>query len=39
MVAVGSTVYLIDERRKPWCVEHAAPEPRVERRDTTFTLQ
>jgi hypothetical protein len=39
MVAVGSMVYLIDERRKLWCVEHASPEPRVERRDTTFALQ
>jgi hypothetical protein len=38
MVAVGSMVYLVNERMKLWCGEHAAPEPKVERRDTTFTL-
>jgi hypothetical protein len=39
MVAVGSTVYLVDERRKLWRAELAAPEPRLERRDTAFALQ
>jgi hypothetical protein len=37
-VAVGSTVYLVDERRRLWRSELAASEPKVERRDTAFTV-
>jgi hypothetical protein len=38
IVAVGSTVYLVDERRRLWRAELAAPEPKVERRDTAFAV-
>ncbi|TVU01619.1 hypothetical protein EJB05_52922, partial [Eragrostis curvula] len=38
MVAVGSAVYLVDERRKIWRADLAAAEPKVERRDTAFGL-
>lgn len=37
-VAVGATVYLVDERRKLWRADLAAAEPKVERRDTAFAL-
>lgn len=38
IVAVGSTVYLVDERRKLWRADLAIQEPKVERRDTAFAM-
>ncbi|XP_062200285.1 uncharacterized protein LOC133902972 [Phragmites australis] len=38
VLAVGATVYLVDERRKLWRADLAAAEPKVERRDTAFAL-
>ncbi|GJM91401.1 hypothetical protein PR202_ga07765 [Eleusine coracana subsp. coracana] len=38
IAAVGSTVYLVDERRKLWRADLAVAEPKVERRDTAFAL-
>ncbi|KAL6905304.1 hypothetical protein ACP4OV_002905 [Aristida adscensionis] len=39
VVSVGSTVYLVDERRKLWRADLAVADPKVERRDTTFVLE
>ncbi|KAK3153242.1 hypothetical protein QOZ80_2BG0169710 [Eleusine coracana subsp. coracana] len=38
IAAVGSTVYLVDERRKLWRADLAVAEPKMERRDTAFAL-
>ncbi|KAJ1296345.1 hypothetical protein BS78_01G293400 [Paspalum vaginatum] len=38
LVSVGTTVYLVDGRRKLWRADLVATEPKVERRDTAFEL-
>ncbi|KAF0928629.1 hypothetical protein E2562_006066 [Oryza meyeriana var. granulata] len=38
VVSVGSTVYLVDERRRLWRVDLADENPKVQRRDTGFAL-
>lgn len=38
VVAVGATVYLVDERRRLWRADLADENPKVQRRDTGFAL-